>query len=135
MSKSLHTAAEIAAMKLGGLPASRENVQRRAEREGWYSEERTGRGGVHKVYEIPAHYLDGSKPDAKAKAANVAQLASNEDLLQVVIKAVETWQESRGKTIPTDRKAALIALIYRYFQAQQGRVDKDEIDAMINRVA
>ncbi len=55
--KNLYSATEIAKMKLKGLPKTRANISIRAQKEGWYCEERTGLGGKRWVYEIPAHYL------------------------------------------------------------------------------
>ncbi len=44
-------------MALQGLPKTKANVIARAEREGWYFEERRGQGGIKRVYAIPEQYL------------------------------------------------------------------------------
>lgn len=68
MSKKLYSATEIAKMRLPGFPISRDNVRARAEREGWYCEERKGLGGGRRVYEIPAHYLGEEKKEEVSNA-------------------------------------------------------------------
>lgn len=55
--KKLFSAAEIAGMELQGLPKTKANVIARAEKEGWYFEERTGLGGKKRVYAIPGQYM------------------------------------------------------------------------------
>ena len=56
-SKNLVSASEIAQMGLPSLPTSRDNIRARADREGWYFEERRGQGGIKRVYAIPEQYL------------------------------------------------------------------------------
>lgn len=66
--KNLYSATEIAKMKLKGLPNTRANISIRAQKEGWYCEERTGLGGGRRVYEIPAHYLGEEKTEEVSNA-------------------------------------------------------------------
>lgn len=67
--KTLLSAAEIASLRLPGLPTTKANVIVRAEKEGWYFEETTGLGGKRRVYELPDRYREGS-----AKAACLSWL-------------------------------------------------------------
>lgn len=55
--KILFTAAEIARMRLPGLPTTKSSILSRAAKEGWRYEEQYGIGGIRKVFEIPEHYL------------------------------------------------------------------------------
>lgn len=52
-----YTAAEIANMRLPGLPTTKANVLARANSEGWTYEEQKGVGGTRRLYEIPLRYL------------------------------------------------------------------------------
>lgn len=58
--KALLSAAEIARLRLPGLPSTKANVISRAEKEDWYFEEMTGLGGKRRVYELPARYQEGT---------------------------------------------------------------------------
>ena len=53
------TAAEIAALKLPDLPATKRAIQLRAEKEGWRYETKLGLGGSRKVYAVPGRYFSG----------------------------------------------------------------------------
>ena len=55
--KILFTAAEIARMRLPGLPMTKSSILSRAAREGWRYEEQYGIGGIRRVFEIPDRYL------------------------------------------------------------------------------
>lgn len=51
------SAAEIAKLRLPGLPTTKANVLARAQREGWEYEEVTGLGGLRKLFEVPEIYF------------------------------------------------------------------------------
>ncbi|WP_293931062.1 DNA-binding protein [Iodobacter sp.] len=56
--KDYYSAAELADLKLPSLPATRENVYRRATREAWPHKDVAGfggRGGVRREFEVPAY--------------------------------------------------------------------------------
>lgn len=54
---NLLSASEIVALQLPGLPTTKVAIAAKAARENWYFEERTGLGGVRKVYALPEQYL------------------------------------------------------------------------------
>lgn len=57
------TAAEVVALNLQYLPSTKAGVIAKAKREGWETTERSGNGGVTKLYKVPQHYsADGSAP-------------------------------------------------------------------------
>jgi hypothetical protein len=126
LKRELYSAADIAAMHLPGLPTTKSNVIARAEKEEWYSEERTGVGGTRRVYEIPVKYLPGeeiskptqsksaSLPGSKIAGTIAAGGKVDPELLQLVVQTLEDWAKERRVEIPSDRKAALIAVLYDY---------------------
>ncbi|OLZ68356.1 hypothetical protein, partial [Chromobacterium violaceum] len=59
--KPHYSAAELAGMKLPGLPTSRDNVRLTAERESWPYVETTGRGGIRREYTPPAEVVAAIK--------------------------------------------------------------------------
>lgn len=56
--KNHYSATELASMQLSGMPATRENVRQRAERESWSFVEVKGRGGVRREYVPPADVME-----------------------------------------------------------------------------
>ncbi|WP_375591751.1 DNA-binding protein [Chitiniphilus eburneus] len=144
MSKTLFSAAEIARMKLPGLPGSRENVQRRAERENWYSEERTGRGGVHKVYEVPQRYrqqsgeenaTEGMRPQESKRILAGAigpDGPLDAELMRAALNVADWVYEQNPGRYRLDMKGDLVLILYRYAveQGWTGVLD----DAQANRL-
>lgn len=59
--KDHYTAAELAALKLPGLPSTQQNIKRRARQEGWPAQKRGGRGGG---WEYPLSALPRQARDA-----------------------------------------------------------------------
>jgi hypothetical protein len=114
----LKTAAEIAALKLPGLPTSKVGVRALAEREGWSFEERKGVGGTRRVYSLPTRYLIGTSYAAPevAKVAGAITPGGRADpaLLGIAIQAFEEFCESKRIVFTAERKAAVIALLYDY---------------------
>lgn len=126
--KILFTAAEIARMRLPGLPTTKSSILSRAAKEGWRYEEQYGIGGIRKVFEIPDHYLVSAHEDIAEKAArqnagkyrvkriglekgtgnsvNAAKLAAAAHLL-------EKWDSDENIRMTPDEKGKLIAVFYK----------------------
>lgn len=152
--KTLLSAAEIVELRLPGLPTTKANVLARAEKERWRFEEATGLGGVRKVFEVPERYLAGierpsaassrasSKRDGELlqKAADYVKQArehggmTDAELIQEIVVGVERWL-ARNKLHPdVEKKAALISLLFRYFQSD-GALDEAKMDKLLKAVA
>ncbi|MEN2427224.1 hypothetical protein AA0N74_14330 [Chromobacterium vaccinii] len=117
MTKKLYSASEIAQMRLKGLPTSRDNIRIRAESEGWYREEQTGRGGIKWVYEIPPRYIaEGSPSEESNVAGTIVAGSSAIDLqkLQMVETVLEEALRARGLEIDPARRGAVVAFLYDY---------------------
>ncbi|MGC0151225.1 DNA-binding protein [Chromobacterium vaccinii] len=121
MTKKLYSASEIAHMGLKGLPTSRDNIRARAESEGWYREEQTGRGGVKWVYEIPSRYIGNAAPlerppEESSIAGTIVAGSSAIDLqkLQMVETVLEEALRARGLVIDPERRGAVVAFLYDY---------------------
>ena len=125
--KNLYSATEIAGMKLKGLPKTKANIIIRAQKEGWYFELRTGRGGESRVYEVPAHYLGGTeekeaeqliRPQETAKPAVAGAVAGGQQVDLVTLQKVETLLEevlqAKEVRLLPDRRGALVAFLYDY---------------------
>lgn len=153
----LLSAADIAKLGLSGLPSTRDGVRLRAEREGWYSEEKTGLGGIRRVYAIPEQYLKGSAPkvgESKHSRRSQTELLPSEDnatpgavvgtivggqipdadLLALVIKTLDKWLEENGYSdpIPSDDKSTLIAVLYKYVVSE--KVGADGLNSLLNKL-
>lgn len=117
MTKKLYSASEIAQMRLKGLPTSRDNIRARAESEGWYREEQTGRGGMKWVYEIPPRYIAEGAPSEESNVAGTIVAGSSAiDLqkLQMVETVLEEALRARGLEIDPARRGAVVAFLYDY---------------------
>jgi hypothetical protein len=144
----LYSAAEIAAMRLPGLPTTKARVIERAASEGWYWEERTGLGGTRKVYDVPDRYVDTKKGNTAAtrtdellgqastyiKEQREAGNLDDAELIREVVLGVERWLE-RNKLHPdAEKKAALISLLFKYFKEDKG-IDDAKLDKLLRAVA
>lgn len=120
--KKLFSAAEIAGMKLAGLPTSKGKVIERAASEGWYFEERKGIGGTRRVYEIPPRYLPQAQGEEAASEAvdkvigTIIAGSSQVDLdtLQLVETVLDEVLQARGLRIKSERRGAVVAFLYDY---------------------
>lgn len=120
--KKLFSAAEIAGMKLTGLPTSKGKVIERAASEGWYFEERKGIGGTRRVYEIPARYLPQTEGEEVASGTvdkvigTIVAGTSQVDLdtLQLVETVLDEVLQARGLRIKPERRGAVVAFLYDY---------------------
>lgn len=149
--KNLLSASEIAALKLPGLPTTKVAITAMAKREGWYSEERTGLGGIRRVYAVPERYLPADRktegaeggegtieiPEAEgtsfapplvAKVAGHIAAGARVDpaKLELAMRALREWEGERGVEIAEERRPAVIAILYDYLQGAAG----DAKDAM-----
>ncbi len=127
--KTLFTAAEIARMRLPGLPTTKSSILSRAAREGWRYEEQYGIGGIRKVFEIPAHYLVSAHGDIAEKAARensgkyrVKRIglekgetgnSINADRLAAAAHILEKWESDENIGLTPDEKGKMIAIFYK----------------------
>ncbi|HZZ06872.1 hypothetical protein [Paraburkholderia sp.] len=153
------TASEIAKLKLPGLPSSKVAIATRAEREKWPVKPGTGLGGPRNLYQVPDVYIrmaDGAEavvqlknhvydPTAgsgemlKAAASYVAEARAqgqmnDAELIREVVLGVENWLERNNAHPDAEKKAALISLLFRYFQTD-GSLDQAKMDKLLKAVA
>ena len=150
------SASEIAKMGLPGLPATKVAIASRAAREGWPVKGETGLGGQRKVYQIPEAYLvrraesrDATKQvyDPTMGSGGMLKAAtdyvdearkhgdvSDAELIREIVLGVERWLEKNGAHPDAERKAALISLLFRYFQTD-GALDTEKMDQLLRAVA
>lgn len=136
--KNLLSASEIAALKLPGLPATKVAITAVAMREGWYYEERKGLGGTRRVFDVPERYLQdsqGATEGTSLATPHVAEVAAayivggarvEPAKLELVMRALQEWEQERSVKIAEERRPAVIALLYDYVQNAEG----DAKDAM-----
>lgn len=131
--KILFTAAEIARMRLPGLPTTKSSILARAAKEGWRYEEQCGIGGIRRAFEIPAHYLVsahnnvteslvrenpgkyrirqvGNEGSASGAAAEVSL---DTDKLAEAAHVLERWDSDECIGMAPDGKGRMIALLYK----------------------
>jgi hypothetical protein len=143
MEDQLYTAAEIAAMKLPGLPTTKPSLLARAEKEEWYFEVRMGLGGRRKVFKIPPLYLPNYVPpniDApslhmldKTQIAENARRVTTEAVdsfpdaridpqtLIRAIQTVDTYLLENNKHISPDRRGEAIVAVYNFLNGNSSR--------------
>lgn len=150
------SASEIAKLGLPGLPSTKVAIASRAEREGWPVQAAKGLGGQRRVYQIPDTYLVSSKDgsnagtqvydptggsggmllaaaDYVAKARKQGEV-SDAELIREIVLGVERWLEKNDAHPDAERKAALISLLFRYFQTD-GALDEEKMDQLLKAVA
>ncbi len=127
--KKLYTAAEIAQMRLSGLPTTKSSILARAAKESWSYEEQYGIGGVRKVFEIPDRYLLTDrriKPSVMSARQNLEKylvgdagaqdehtVNLDESKLALSARIMEEWIEEEKLVLSHKRKGNLIALLYK----------------------
>ena len=126
--KILFTAAEIARMRLPGLPTTKSSILSRAAKEGWRYEEQYGIGGIRKVFEIPEHYLVLAHGETAGNAAyqnaehyRVKRTGAENDIsgsvntakLTAAAQVVEKWDSEEKIGMSPDKKSAIIAIFYK----------------------
>lgn len=91
--KTHYNAAELAAMQLEGIPATRENIQRMAERESWPRQKRSGRGGGNE-YAPPAAIMEQIRArQAQQLLASAAQLPVPAEVKTLPVKTVRREEQ------------------------------------------
>ena len=126
--KILFTAAEIARMRLPGLPTTKSSILSRAAKEGWRYDEQYGIGGIRKVFEIPEHYLVLAHGETAGIAAyqnaehyRVKRTGAENDIsgsvntakLTAAAQVVEKWDSEEKIGMSPDKKSAIIAIFYK----------------------
>ncbi|PFH20818.1 hypothetical protein [Burkholderia sp. JKS000303] len=140
--RTLYSAAEIAAMRLPGLPATKARIIDRATAEAWYSEERKGLGGTRRVYEIPARYVvrgqdSGGHSDSpegrlhgELKNLEKSVPYTDSELLKGIVIAVERWIAKNHFDDDPERKAALIAALFDIAK-NAGGLDANKLEDLL----
>lgn len=135
----LYSAAEIGAMGLLGLPRTKTAIIARAKAEGWPFEERKDLGGTKRMYKVPAKYVkskrEGSRsttpPQSQAVAGTIVRGSSKVDLdkLELAMTALSNWEKKRAVEIDTERRSAVLALLYDYLvlHANEGEEAMDRV--------
>ncbi|WP_413672296.1 DNA-binding protein [Massilia cellulosiltytica] len=125
--EDLLSASEIAALNLPGMPKSKVAIAAMAKREGWRTEERTGLGGVRRVYELPERFRS---PVTRAEVlgrmpivAIAGGTKADAELLAMAVQAVEEWCQETGRTLSPGRKGSVIAVLYDYLIKGGGEED------------
>lgn len=161
--KKLYSAYEIAAMNLPGLPTSKPAILARAEKEDWHYETKRGLGGIRKMFVIPKEYLPTSPDESKSspgvaprsnkthandeettfdiprKRDNVAGAISggkevDPKQLASAIRALDEWLiENNLKIDSPDKKAEIVAFLYKYLQKGAAHGDVHEILRLLMR--
>ncbi|VWC57516.1 hypothetical protein BLA9940_02607 [Burkholderia aenigmatica] len=146
--KRLYAASELAKMGLPGLPGSKAAIMAKADREGWRYEERSGRGGMHRAYEVPARYwVESGGIDQEVEAPRLNEVAgqkakrylaqnrmTDSEIVEQIALGVENWIKNNGLTDSPERKAALVALLFSYFR-EEGGVTTEKLEEMLKKVA
>lgn len=128
----LLSASEIAALKLPNLPTTKVAIAARAEREGWYSEERKGLGGTRKVYQVPERYLQqaeaqpsGVMPESPIPSEEEPQgkvigtitpggRSIDLETMKFVDAVLEEWLQKKGLRLKPERRAGVLAVLCDY---------------------
>ncbi|VVE15316.1 hypothetical protein PAN31117_03051 [Pandoraea anapnoica] len=115
-------------MKLPDLPTTKIGIAARAEREGWYSEEKTGLGGTRRVFRVPEQYFQGTsaEPGHERDQGRTEPARVDLDALRIATTALEQWLADRGQTLAPGKKAEIIAVLYDYVArgAEQGDMSR-----------
>lgn len=149
MDEKLYTAAEIAAMKLSGLPTTKPSLLARAEKEEWYFEKKRGLGGMRKVFRIPALYLpeyvassteglslyEPQQQGVTVQARRFAdktiesfpELNIDHRLLAQAIEIVETHLRVNKKHFSPERKSEVVVVVYNFLNGNRGKAALEEL--------
>lgn len=150
MDEELYTAAEIAAMKLSGLPKTKPSLLARAEKEEWYFEKKRGLGGMRKVFKIPALYLpeyvasnaeeslalrgpeqhrtiSHARQVANQAIASFPELNIDAKLLAQAIAIVDARLEANKKRLSSERKSEIVVVVYNFLNGNRSKVALEEL--------
>ncbi|WP_215782050.1 hypothetical protein [Paludibacterium sp. B53371] len=124
--QKLLSAAEIAALKLPGLPSSKGKVIERAASEGWYFEERKGIGGTRRVYAVPERYLpvqESCNDQADHLQQAIASISQAKptgptqidlETLRMVETLLDQTLQAKGLSLKPEKRGAVVAFLYDY---------------------
>lgn len=146
--KILFTAAEIARMRLPGLPTTKSSILSRAAREGWRYEEQYGIGGIRRVFEIPDRYLvaaHGAMAGRMVSQNTGCYLVRHDDagkdaaaldagMLAEAAQVLEKWDLDERVGLSADEKGRLIALCYKMLADGAVSGDLSALLAAVTRV-
>jgi len=99
--KTHYSAAELASMKLPGLPGTQQNVKARAKKEEWESRPRAGFGGGHEyaITSLPLEAINAIKTRAAA-GARINQLMDPKAATAPVVNSKEHPDRPAGCRCP-----------------------------------
>ena len=144
--KILFTAAEIARMRLPGLPTTKSSILSRAAKEGWRYEEQYGIGGIRKAFEIPDHYLVSAHGDVAEKATRqkpgkyqVKRIGMeketagsvNASKLAAAAHVLEKWETDENIGMTPDGKGKMIAIFYKMLM---DGADMEDLSGLLKEV-
>lgn len=134
-----YSAAEIAAMRLPGLPTTKAKILARAEKEEWHYETKVGLGGVRRMFTIPPAYLpkqEGMHPSTEpavlsannadriaAKAADTLGSQIDSERLARAIRILETYIGENNLTVTAQRKSEVTVVLYNYLNSNAGEAE------------
>ena len=105
--KSFYSCAELAEMKIQGLPLSKPGIKLRAEKEGWQSREvaaKGGKGGIKTEYQPPKKVLDLIKKHSLGQALEAVkqpliepEKSTDLTLAKVNVSELKDWQRSTAE--------------------------------------
>ena len=129
------SASEIAALGLPGMPGSKPAIIARAEREQWYHETVTGRGGERRVYRLPEQYqVEPLVAVARQLSATQGAVPAAVDVakLQMVEAVLESILQERGLKLRPDRRGQVVAFLYDYIARGGSRETMSQaLDALV----
>lgn len=107
--KSFYSCAELAEMKIQGLPLSKPGIKLRAEKEGWQSREvaaKGGKGGIKTEYQPPKKVLDLIKKHSLGQALEAVkqpliepEKSTDLTLAKVNVSELKDWQRSTAEAL------------------------------------
>lgn len=113
--KTHYSAAELAAMALPGLPSTRDNVLRYADREGWQFKEipSRGRGGMRREYAPPAEVMTAIRNKAAQRLVALTTPVTNSNL---TVAAPATGNYTQAQILKADARKGVNTAIEQVMQ-------------------
>ena len=109
--KSHYSAAELAQLRIPGIPTSRDNVRLLAERECWPYREARGRGGVRHEYAPPAHIAAEIKHRAARQLVAAAPRADHSQ--EVALPEQPQLLETDSQRLTADARKGILTTLDR----------------------